>query len=134
MLLLQWLTFVSATLAAGFQARRSVQGWLYARRARVDAARIRMLGWSQTGVDTWIVQAEEPAALASPAERTATVTLRVCDRNGRPSADQADRLRRYLNEHDYLSRNPTPDELHALERFRQEARELDSGELTAFAS
>jgi hypothetical protein len=131
MLLLQWLTFVSATLAAGFGARRAVQGWLYERRGRLDARRIRMLGWSQTGVDTWIVQAEEAASLPDPTERTATVTVTVCDRNGQPSPDQADRLRRYLNEHDCLSRNPTADELHALEQVRHDARTLDSVELTA---
>lgn len=77
-----------------------------------------MLGWSQTGVDTWIVRAEEPAAMPDQGERTATVTLTVCNRNGQPSPDQADRLRRYLDEHDCLSRNPTVDELSALEHAR----------------
>jgi len=43
----------------------------------------------------------------------------VCDGSGQPSSVQADRFRRYLEEHEYLSRNPTPAELEALEQAAQ---------------
>lgn len=101
-MLLQWLTFASATLAA-----RS-QGWLYDQRDRREARRAELAGWSQTGVDTWVATL---AALAGPPQRTATVTVTVCGRDGEPDHDQAARLRRYLEDHAYLSRNPTPAEL-----------------------
>ncbi len=72
-MLLGWLTFASATIAAVLQGRKAAQGWIY-------------------------------------------------DRQGLPSADQADRLRRYLEEYDFLSRNPTPDELDVLEKATTESR------------
>jgi hypothetical protein len=56
------------------------------------------------------------AAADSAADaRSATVTLTVCTRDGEPSPDQADRLRRYLEEHRCLSRNPSPAELETLD-------------------
>src|ERR1019366_4071997 len=42
-----------------------------------------------------------------PSQRLMTVAMSVCDHGGRPPPDQADRLRRYLDDHDSLSRNPT---------------------------
>jgi hypothetical protein len=123
--MLQWLTFISATLAAGFQGRRAVQAWLYDQRERRAGRRAELAGWSQTGVDTWIVQLAAAAAPADPAQRSATGTVTDCGRDSEPDQNQADRLRRYLEDHQYLSRNPTPAELETLKRAAQ-----DSGRLT----
>lgn len=87
MLVLQWLTFVSATVAAAFQGRRGLQGWLYDRRDHWERRRIERAGWSQTGVDTWVVRLADPHL----SDRAATVTIAVCDRSGKPSPNQADR-------------------------------------------
>jgi hypothetical protein len=71
---------------------------------RREARRADLAGWSAGGVDTWTVH------LAGPdSDPGATVTLVTS------SPDQAARLRRYLEEHEYLSRNPTPAELAALD-------------------
>lgn len=75
-------------------------------------------------MDTWAVQLAEPDGEPDPAQRPATVTVSVCDKHGRPSPDQADRLRRYLEDHQYLSRNPTAAELEALEQARDEGSRL----------
>jgi hypothetical protein len=110
--LLQWLTFASATIAAGLQGRKQFQGWLYGHADRREARRAELGGWSRGGVDTWSVRLAEP----DPAQPLTTVTIAVCDHDGRPSADQAVTLRRYLEDHEYLSRNPGPAELETLER------------------
>lgn len=123
MVLLQWLTFISATVAAVFAGRRAVQGWLYDQRDRREARRVDRVGWSAGGVDTWTVRLAEPDAGPGIGERPVTVTLTVFDRRG-PSADQADRLRRYLEDHEHLSRNPTPAELETLDKARDEAGRL----------
>lgn len=86
---------------------------------RRAARRAELAGWSRGGVDTWTVHLAEPGSTPD-----ATVTLMVCTRDGQPSPDQADRLRRYLQEHEYLSRNPTPAELEALD-----AADRSDGEL-----
>jgi hypothetical protein len=112
--MLAWLTFISATLAAGFQGRRAVQGWLYDQRDRKEARHAARAGWSAHGVNTWTVQLAEPEGQPDPFERSSTVTLTVCGQRGEPSPDQADRLRRYLETHTELSRNPPPDELASL--------------------
>lgn len=127
MMTLQWLTFVSATLAAGFQGRRAVRGWLYDRRDRLEARRVRMAGWSQTGVNTWFVQLDESAANPDPSLRTATVTVSVRGKDGQPSPDQADRLRRYLEDNDCLSRSRQRGILGSL---RRGSRRLWTGERT----
>jgi hypothetical protein len=102
--MLEWLTFISATLAAAFQGRRAVQGWLYDRLGRRAARRAELAGWSRGGVDTWTVH------LAGPdSDPGATVTLVTS------SPEQAARLRRYLEKHQYLSRNPSPAELETLD-------------------
>jgi hypothetical protein len=123
MVLLQWLTFISATIAAGLQGRRAVQGWLYDQRDRRETRRVDRAGWSSTGVDTWIVRLAETDGDPDTSQRATTVTLTICDRRG-PSADQADRLRRYLEDHECLSRNPTPSELETLDQARDEAGKL----------
>jgi hypothetical protein len=120
MLVLEWLTFVSATIAAVFQGRRAVQGWLYDQQDRRELRRVQRAGWSRGGVDTWTVRPADP----DPSDRPATVTIEVCDRNGNPSPVQADRLRRYLQDHNHLSRNPTPAELETLEAAGRETGEL----------
>jgi hypothetical protein len=117
MLVLEWLTFVSATIAAGFQGRRAVQGWLYDQRDRWELRRIQHAGWSRGGVDTWTVWLADP----DRSDRPSTMTIAVCDRNGNPSPDQADGLCRYLEDHGHLSRNPTPGELETLEEAAREA-------------
>jgi hypothetical protein len=61
-----------------------VQGWLYDRLDRREARRVRIAGWSQTGVDTWFVQLDESAAKPDPSQRTATVTLTVRGKDGQP--------------------------------------------------
>lgn len=122
--MLQWLTFISATLAAGFQGRRAVQGWLYDQRERMEARRADRAGWSRAGVNTWTVRLAEPDSGLDAAQRTGTVTLTVHDQRGRPSPDQADRLRRYLEDHEHLSRNPTTGELETLETAAQEGGKL----------
>jgi hypothetical protein len=115
-MLLQWLTFASATLAAAFSGRRAVQGWLYDQRDRMEARRVERAGWSRGGVNTWTIRAVEPdGAVLDPAQQAATVTLLVSDPRGLPSAAQAAGLRRYLEEHEHLSRNPTPAELDTLD-------------------
>jgi hypothetical protein len=102
--MLEWLIFVSATLGTAFGGRRAVQGWVYDRMDRREARRAELAGWSRGGVDTWTVHLAGPDSAPD-----ATVTLVT------PSPDQADRLRRYLEEHEYLSRSPTPAELAALD-------------------
>jgi acylphosphatase len=102
--MLEWLIFVSATLGTAFGGRRAVQGWLYDRAARREARRADLAGWSAGGVDTWTVH------LAGPDTDPAAVVTLVTS-----SPEQAARLRRYLEEHEYLSRNPTPAELEALD-------------------
>jgi hypothetical protein len=100
--MLEWLIFVSATLGTAFGGRRAVQGWLYDRMDRRAARRSELAGWSRGGVDTWTVRLAGPGS-----DPGALVTLvRVIARPGRP-------LRRYLEDHEYLSRNPTPAELEA---------------------
>jgi hypothetical protein len=123
-MLLEWLTFVSATLAAVFQGRRAVQGWLYDQWDRRDARRAELAGWSRGGVDTWIVRLADLADQSDPSVRTAVVAVTICDRDGRPSPDQADRLRCYLKDHQYLSRNPTSEELEAVEQASKESGRL----------
>jgi hypothetical protein len=72
-----------------------------------------LAGWSSSGVDTWTVH------LAGPdSDPDATVTLVTS------SPDQAARLRRYLEEHEYLSRNPSPAELEALNAASRSGGEL----------
>jgi hypothetical protein len=71
---------------------------------RREARRAELAGWSRGGVDTWTVHLAGPDSAPD-----ATVTLVT------PSPDQADRLRRYLEDHEYLSRNPTAAELEALD-------------------
>jgi hypothetical protein len=113
-----WLTFASATLAAVFQGRRAVQGWLYDQRDRRGARRADLAGWSRHGVDTWTVQlaaAAAEAGLDAP-QCPAAITVIVCDQHGHPSPVQADRLRRYLENHEHISRNPGPAELAALDQ------------------
>lgn len=111
--MLEWLTFISATAAAVFQGRRAVQGWLYDRAARREARRSDLSGWSSTGVDAWMVH------LAGPdSDPDATVTLVT------RSPDQAGRLRRYLEEHESLSRNPSPAELEALDAASRNGGEV----------
>lgn len=123
--MLAWLTFLSATLAAGLQGRRAAQGWLYDELNRREARRADRAGWSRYGVDTWTVRlvAPDDEAVLDVIQRPATVTVTVCD-GGQPSSVQADRLRRYLEEHEYLSRNPTPAELEALEQAAQDGGRL----------
>jgi hypothetical protein len=53
-----------------------------------------------------------------------TVTIAVLDRKGEPCPDQADRLRRYLEDNDVLSRNPTPAEFEMLDEATSENRAL----------
>ena len=119
-MLLQWLTFASATIAAGLQGRKQFQGWLYGQAARREARRAELGGWSRGGVDTWSVRLAEP----DRAQPLTTVTIAVCDHDGRPSADQAVTLRRYLEDHEYLSRNPGPAELETLERAAKDGGAL----------
>jgi hypothetical protein len=110
--MLEWFTFASATIAAVLQGRKQFQGWLYDQADRGEARRAELGGWSRGGVDTWSVRLAEP----DPAQPLATVTIAVCDHDGRPSATAADRLRRYLEDHEYLSRNPGPAEMETLDR------------------
>jgi hypothetical protein len=102
--MLAWLTFISATLAAAFGGRRAAQGWLYDRMDRRAARRSELAGWSRRGADTWTVHLAGPGS-----DPDASVTVVT------PSPEQAARLRRYLEDHEYLSRNPTPAELQALD-------------------
>src|SRR6266498_3070746 len=92
--MLAWLTFISATLAATFQGRRAVQGWLYDQLDRREARRADLAGWSRGGVDTWSVRIAEPGSPAKTdaPEHAAAVTVTVCDKHGQPSPLQADRL------------------------------------------
>jgi hypothetical protein len=121
--MLEWLIFVSATLGTVFQGRRAVQGWLYDRADRREARRVDRAGWSAGGVDTWTAQLG-PCDPDAP-QRSATVAVTVCGKDGTPSPDQADRLRRYLEEHDRLSRNPTPGELETLTAAARDGGRLD---------
>jgi len=103
-----------------------VQGWLYAQQDRREARRADLAGWSRGGVDTWTVRlAADPAAgvLDAP-ERLAAVTVTVCDQHGQPSPLQADRLRRYLENHEHISRNPSPGELDTLVRAAEDGGRL----------
>jgi len=111
--MLPWLTFISATLAAAFGGRRAVQGWLYDRTDRREARRADLAGWSRGGVDTWRVHLGGPDS-----DPGATVTLVTS------GPEQAARLRRYLEEHDCLSRNPTSAELEVLDAVSQDGGEL----------
>lgn len=100
--------------------RKAVQGWIY---DRLELERVQRSDWSQTGVDTWRVGlAEEPAE--DQDGRPVTVTIAVLDRKGEPCPDQADRLRRYLGDHDFLSRNPKLAELEMLDEATSENRAL----------
>ena len=91
----------------------AVQGWLYDRAARREARRADLAGWSRGGVDTWRVH------LAGPdSDPGATVTLVTS------APEQAARLRRYVEEHDYVSRNPTSAELQALDAVSRNGGEL----------
>src|SRR5260370_4363687 len=81
-MLLQWLTFVSATLAAAFQGRRAVQGWLYTRMDRRAARRSELAGWSRGGVGTWSVRPADP-----PGAQPGTLTLTRCPTDREPSPD-----------------------------------------------
>src|SRR5258708_13508797 len=109
--LLGWLTFASATIAAVLQGRKAAQGWIYDRRDRMELKRVTRAGWSSTGVNTWQVGLANKAETDSDG-RPVTVTVLVLNK-GLPSADQAARLRRDLGQYDLLSRNPTPDAPHA---------------------
>ncbi len=111
--MLEWLIFLSATLGTALQGRRAVQDWLYDRTARREARRADLSGWSRGGVDTWTVHLAGPDSAPD-----ATVTLVTS------SPDQAARLRRYLEEHEYLSRDPTPAELKALDAASRNSGEL----------
>lgn len=122
--MLQWATFIVVTITGALQGRRQVQGWLADQRERMEGRRARRAGWSVSGVNTWNVQLTEPEGKPDPFERSSTVTLTICGRHGEPSPDQADNLRRYLAEHGELSRNPTPDELAALEEAMQAGSRL----------
>lgn len=122
-MLLGWLTFASATIAAVLQGRRAVQGWVYDRLDRMEVKRVTRAGWSAAGVNTWRVEvADEPQTDSDG--RPVTVTIAVLSNKGEPSPDQADRMRRYLEEHDSLSRNPTPSELEILEKATDESRAM----------
>jgi hypothetical protein len=110
--MLEWLIFASATLGTALQGRKQFQGWLYDQADRREVRRAELGGWSRGGVDTWSVRLAEP----DPAQPLATVTIAVCDHDGRPSATAADRLRRYLEDHEYLSRNPTAAEMASIEQ------------------
>jgi hypothetical protein len=111
--MLLWLTFISATLAATFGGRRAVQGWLYDRADRREARRADLAGWSRGGVDTWTVRLAGPGS--DPAATVAVVTR---------SPEQAGRLRRYLEEHEHLSRNPAPAELEVLDAASRNGGEI----------
>lgn len=80
MLVLGWLTFASATIGAVLQGRRAFQGWLYDQRDRWKLRRIEQARWSRGGMDTWTVQLADPDL----SDRPTTVTIAVCDRNGKP--------------------------------------------------
>jgi hypothetical protein len=117
-MLLQWLTFISATIAAVFAGRKAVQGWLYARLDRIEARRAERGTWSRYGVDTWAVRLAEPGdeAVLDAAGQSAVLSITLVDHRGQPAAQQADRLRRYLEDHQHISRNMTPAELDTLEQ------------------
>jgi len=114
--MLPWLTFISATLAAVFGGRRAVQGWLYDRMDRREAKRAELAGWSRGGIDTWTVHLAGPGS-----DPNATVTLVTS------SPDQAARLRRYLEGHEFLSRNPTSAELEVLDAASRNGGEFVLG-------
>jgi hypothetical protein len=84
--LLGWLTFASATIAAVLQGRRAVQGWTYDRRDRMELKRVTRAGWSSTGVNTWRVGLAEKPENDSDG-RPVTVTIAVLGNKGEPSAD-----------------------------------------------
>ncbi len=132
--MLAWLTFISATLAATFQGRRAVQGWLYDQLDRREARRADLAGWSRGGVDTWSVRIAEPGcpAKTDAPEHAAAVTVTVCDKHGQPSPLQADRLRRYLAEHGHISRAPGPAELDTLDQAAADGGRLALTQLREF--
>jgi hypothetical protein len=104
-------TGLAAVTAAVAWVRNQWDGWQAQRRAR------HLRNWAGYidvgGVDAWYVRLAE-----AEDETSATVTLEVTDREGRPDTGMARNLRIHARADGQLGRVPTPAELEFLRHLR----------------